>query len=489
MREAAGGGETALSTGAANEEQGPARRGGAVAAALVAPALGMTLTAWAYWPGMMIDDSRWQYQQALDGRYDDWHPPLMAWAWHWLSALTPGPAPMLLLQLLLYWGGIALVATAAARRGQMWTALALGLVGWYPSALLFVGTVVKDVLMTGCLASAVGLILWRREAQNMRAHRALAAAAVLALVLAAALRFNAFLACAPLAAALVPPQLARTRARRLGAILAAGAALMLVMPAFGRAIGAARSDVDLSLILFDLGGITQRSGKSQFPPMGVRDPVAANRGCYSPSEWDGYSNWAHQPCRLGFEPFRQAVRAQAASPVKLWLRAAVSHPIAYARHRLDHFNRATWFMVPAGSSDMGWGQSDPNPWGYEVRANAALAAIQGTGAALAETPFFWPFFWVALAASSLLVAERTGLPVESRAIALSALLYGLGYLVFGVATGMRYHLWTMAGAAVAAVLIAGELARRRIANRRGLIAAAGAIVALPSLLAVATRLG
>src|SRR5260221_13697898 len=80
-------------------------------------ALGFGLVAYAYWPGVMIDDARWQYQQAVDNAYEDWHPPLMAWVWRRLAFIVPGPAPMLLLQLLLYWAGIALIAWWAYRRG------------------------------------------------------------------------------------------------------------------------------------------------------------------------------------------------------------------------------------------------------------------------------------------------------------------------------------------------------------------------------------
>ena len=46
----------------------------------------------------MIDDARWQYQQSVDNAYEDWHPPLMAWIWHYLMLLEPGPGPMLVLQ-------------------------------------------------------------------------------------------------------------------------------------------------------------------------------------------------------------------------------------------------------------------------------------------------------------------------------------------------------------------------------------------------------
>src|SRR6476646_6318271 len=75
--------------------------------------VGFGLIAYGYWPGIMIDDARWQYQQAVDNAYEDWHPPLMAWVWRRLMFIEPGPAPMLLLQLVFYWLAIGLIASWA----------------------------------------------------------------------------------------------------------------------------------------------------------------------------------------------------------------------------------------------------------------------------------------------------------------------------------------------------------------------------------------
>jgi hypothetical protein len=74
------------------------------------------------------------------------------------------------------------------------------------------------------------------------------------------------------------------------------------------------------------------------------------------------------------------------------------------------------------------------------------------------------------------------------AIAASAPLYGLGYLVFGVATGMRYHVWTITGAALGAVLVFGELLRTGTRVRKGWLIVAAGMVALPTCIAIASRL-
>ena len=72
-------------------------------------------------------------------------------------------------------------------------------------------------------------------------------------------------------------------------------------------------------------------------------------------------------------------------------------------------------------------------------------------------------------------------------LALSALLYGFGYLVFSVAAETRYHLWTMIAALLATVLVAGDLfAEDGISRRRAALAVAPAVIV--ALLCAAARI-
>ena len=106
----------------------------------------------------------------------------------------------------------------------------------------------------------------------------------------------------------------------------------------------------------------------------------------------------------------------------------------------------------------------------------------------AATPLGWPISWISLALAALIVAFSARMPPIIRAIAASAFLYGLSYLVVGVAIGMRYYFWTIAGAAIAVLALAVERrARGERIPRRTLIVAAG-VVALPTLMAVGARL-
>jgi hypothetical protein len=435
----------------------------------------------------MIDDARWQYQQVVDNAYEDWHPPLMAWIWRRLTFLMPGPGPMLVLQLAFYWIGIALVACWAYWRGSPRLAAALVCAGWLPACLALTGTVTKDALMDGALLVATGLLLWRMLAQGAAARAAFTVAILIALFVAAALRFNAFFACLPLALAALPDRLVRTKARLLLAALALAGAFLMAGPAVAALVSAEKTDVELSLIIFDLGGITEHTGASQFPDMHVRDPVAVNHGCYDPVEWDSYSDWAKKPCPLGFTPLQALIDDDDVNARALWVHAIASHPLAYLEHRLAHFNRSAWFIVPGGPAFTAWSDSVPNPWGFRVQRNRIVAGLTAFANAAAATPLGWPIFWISVALAALVAAIAARLPRELLAISASPFLYGLGYVVVGVATGIRYHMWTFTGAAVAALLVAGELARRRWPLSRNAVLLSASLIAVPTLAAIAAR--
>jgi hypothetical protein len=449
--------------------------------------LGFGLIAYGYWPGIMIDDARWQYQQAVDNAYEDWHPPLMAWVWRRLMMIQPGPAPMFLLQLTLYWLGIAVIALWAYRRGRPILGAVLACVGWVPAPLALTGTITKDCLMAGLLGCASGLLLWRELVGRRALQAALSGIVLILLLLGAALRFNAFLACVPLALAAVPRSLPTTKLR-FGSVLVGSTLIFLTAgPLVSHLVQAEDMDVQLSLIIFDLGGITEHSGVSAFPDMGVANPVQVNRRCYDPHQWDGYSSWAKQPCPLGFDRVQSLVDDDDFDPKSAWLHAVLAHPIAYAEHRLAHFNVSTWFLVGDSPKAPAWSQSVPNPWGYQVRQNAVLQAVTALADAGSQTPIGWPIFWISVGLAAFVIAISARLRPAIIAIAASAWLYGTGYLVFGVATGMRYHFWTISAAALAAVLVAGDcLGNGKIVSRSTLRAASG-LVAVPTLLAIIAR--
>jgi hypothetical protein len=116
------------------------------------------------WPGVAMYDSVAQYAQALSGQYTDWHPPIMARLWALLIPLWPGTAPFFLAQMLLWWGGLGLLAAALGRRQRHGAAACVLLVGAAPLFLGWVTVVLKDAQMACCLAATTGLAAhWRLQ--------------------------------------------------------------------------------------------------------------------------------------------------------------------------------------------------------------------------------------------------------------------------------------------------------------------------------------
>ncbi len=404
-----------------------------------------------FWPGIFTWDAIRQYGQALSGQYDDWHPPAMNWLWRQLRGFGNGPAPMLVLQVALYWSGTAAWMQAARRRGCPRAALAIGVLALSPIALVLTGTILKDSLFAGALLLASGLLALARQGE--RSRRVLAA---LLLVAAATLRFNAVPACLPLLLLALPATWRTTWPRLVGASALVAVPLVLALPLANVALHAKRSGVELSLVIYDLGGIERFSEVDVFPKTDVPNPVAVNHDCYSPVSWDRYAWWGDAPCAIGYTNLRAPLTA-GHGPYAWWVAAVLRHPLAYIAHRLAHFDRNTRFLVQDADLPKLSVASDPNDWGYALAPNAARTAVSDAAAWLLTTPFGWPICWIALGVGLLVLRPSLGEP--QGALAWSAVLYAFSYLPLSVASEVRYHFWTMSAVGIAAVL---TLARREV---------------------------
>jgi hypothetical protein len=444
--------------------------------------LGLALSL-SFWPGIMAWDSGRQYTQALSGKFDDWHPPLMEAIWRCLVPLMPGPAPMLVLQLGLY--GVALGALAWRSRQRPREATWLAATSLFPPTLLVMATILKDALMAATLLAGFVLLL-RFGETGSRLARWTGAGLVL---LASCLRFNAFLPGLPLLLLALPADWTKDRGKAALAIAAAFLALLLAMPAANRLLRAERSGVELSLVIFDLGGITAHGGGNAFPPMPVTNPVAVNRTCYKAERWDSYSWWVDPVCPIRFVTVQDAFVRRRINPVRFWIAAILTHPIAYASHRLEHWNIASQFLVTSTTVRWITSASDPNVWNYRVAPNPLNRLVIAGAWLVNTTPLGWPCWWLALSFALVLLGWRLNQARPMLALAVSALLCDLGYVFFSVAAELRYYCWSMMAALIAAVLFAGCWQETPVAMRPGRarqIAAAAPLV-LVTVLGLAWR--
>jgi len=420
------------------------------------------------WPGIAAYDTIKQYEQALAGQYDDWHPPIMARLWALtLAAGARGTAPMLLIQSGLYWLGFGLFAGGLARSGARWAAGATLLVALSPIMLNWLPVIVKDTQMIAAVVAAIGIVAWYRL-PGLRLPWWAIGLVALFLSYAALVRANAVFAVVPLALMLAGwCGIGRWWLR----VIVLGVATLLVIgisdPINHRLLDADRSGVATTLPLFDLAGIAHDAPLAAPPGLEPRQWAQAERlGCYTPFYWDPFGD-AKRCGALGDEIVAQD---DGQPPImRVWIATIAAHPIAYAEHRLAHLDATLRVMTPNDEkSAAAPSKSDPNPHALGGPETPTSTALKAVAAMLERTPMGSPAVWLVflcgigwtLLGTAAQPARDLGL-----ALALSGVLMTASFAVVSIASDLRYHLWLIEASGLAAVALAGcrGIPRRRLA--------------------------
>ncbi|HWP11581.1 MAG TPA: hypothetical protein VNN06_07145 [Ramlibacter sp.] len=432
-----------------------------------------------HYPGVMSNDAVNQYAEAISGKYTDWHPPVMAWLWSLLRLAGEGPAPFLLLHLAAYWTGFGLLADGMRRRGHPRIAFAIALSGAFPPFLFLNGTIMKDVGMAASWIAAAGVIFWFRAQQ--RRIPVLCGVLVAALVLYGALvRSNAVFGLGPLLVyALARPAWLRN-SRLIAATVFVAALAIPVAQQLNRVLfHPAPKDGHHALFLFDLIGIAAHEGNPSLAAPRAMLNAAQLRACYTPYWWDSFSPWGRCGALVNRPDTDHATWGEGLS--SQWAKTVAEHPLAYASHRLKHFNSELLFAVPLKHVRLTpeYRADDPAFKPIEVFSESSLRFDL-----VRKNPLFWPATWLAWGAFLLaLVGRQSPTPpvVLARVLVVSALGYSSAYLVIGIATDMRYYFWPIM-AVIAATLLALPLLadgwRSRSATLIGGLAAVGAVMAI-----------
>lgn len=447
------------------------RRG--MLAALAIALAGILFARAAFFPGFMSYDSFMQFSQSQSLRFDDWHPPVMSWAWSLLNKVSHGPEGMLHFHLLLLWAALLLWYRAYRNHGLAWLIPAIGLLPW---VLNFAGVLWKDVGMAFAL-----LMLAALAAGRMTAPRALAAA--LLLFYAVNLRYNAVFAAVPvlllLAARWFP---ARSLARTGGAALAMLAVALVAGNLFTyRVLDAERTRPVNFMLVDDLSYLSLKEQRSLLPGI----TLARIQDC-ALREISQTRLLARSFCLKG------AAAAGQPDPLKAdlgarWKEAVLRNPGAYLELRMAAF--VFLLRSPEAAPFYYWHPGvDENALGIRQQPGAATALLARSVEWTAGTaPFlFKPYWWLCaavllLAGSALLRADRTVRTVQ--ALLASAILYILGYFPITPMADLRYVYWSMLATTLAALLLLVDrpaLAPRRRA--RELALAVAALAALVSCL-------
>jgi hypothetical protein len=356
---------------------------------------------------------------------------------------------MLLLTAGLYWLGVALVATAAARQAPL-AALMLIAAALTPPALFMLGIIWRDMLLAGLWLSATGLALTAAPRDD-GLGRVLRTIALGLIVLGVMLRPNAIPAGALLVLYVVAPRRFAWRRVALLFIPVAVGLFALSQVTYYQVLGAVRQYPLHSLFVFDLAGVTHHAGENAFPVEWTdQQQEMLQTECRYDDRWDWY--WYIPPCSFVME--RLEAENLFNSPVigEAWRNALASHPLAYLEHR------AAYMATFLSTQNQTLPETRPAAANVSFTPSAAYEAYAAVHEALKVTPFFRAGFWLAFCALACAFAwprRETAAGAFAFATAGSAVLYVLSFAVLGVAADFRYGYWAVpAGLAAAAMLVA-----------------------------------
>ncbi|MFE1248773.1 GtrA family protein [Streptomyces sp. NPDC058766] len=403
-------------------------------------------------PGFLSPDSLDQLRQAQGkAPLTDWHPPVLSLVWRALIAVTGSVGSLLVVQSLVLWGALWVLAWCVweptGRRGGSLAVLGVGLA---PFVLTFAGVVWKDVhaafaLLAACAVALTGLRL-RDRAVRPAVRWALLGLGVLFLAYAMLVRKNAFIAAIPVFVLLVLA-LRPGPGRRTWAVCTAVLVAGLVVPAaaVSRFAEPLQTRQGAQILLDDLVHVlsVEELRTADVRP-GLRDRLVASArecariGALSDAYWACYERPA------------DGLRGDAGALTSLWLREMSGHVPGYLQYRLRLFGTLlfeTDYTYKAGITR--------NDLGVEV-AHPRLEDMLGTYVNSMATDLRWLFrgwFWLAVA---LVLAIRPGggafaLPV--RALGVSSAAYIIGYLPIMPATDFRYVYWPALACALGLVLL------------------------------------
>ena len=409
------------------------------------------------YPGYMSYDSAWQLREARSGVLTDWHPPVMAAIWHWIDRVVPGPAGMLALQTGCFVAG--LWALFARRFSATTTALLVVAILLFPPIGATLAVIWKDSQMLAFLVAGVALVTSESRARKL--------AGLGVLVLATAMRHNAFTITAGLVIPLFAWNAAAPRLRRYA--LATAVWLATTAAAFG--VNAWLTDEQThpwhaSLAMFDIVGTLR------FAPAMTDDEV---RAALDGTVFD-HGDHLQDKARAAYDPHAGVFKtmrvgflaqptddAQRAAMARAWRTLVLGHPGAYFRHRARAFRELLALRGDGVREAIYVGYDDTSPFVHAP--STAQAALQAAALACGTSWLMRPFVYlvVLLCLVPFVVRARDRLVVSFVA---SSLLSEAALFFLAPTPDFRYSIWLVFSTIVVAVMV---FAQRR---ERGVLASA-----------------
>lgn len=402
-----------------------------------------------HYPGEMTPDSHNQYREALAQSYSDMHPPVMAFLWTYLLKIAAAQPVMLAFHLVFHWLGLCLIALGLIKLSKPRLALAVILLGFFPALLYHNSFLYKDVGMASAFVAAFGWVFYFKV-QHKQAPVLIYIASLLLLTYGFLVRANGIFAIGPLVAFMFLSSYWQAKLIKplLCSILISVAAIPLSNVINKQLIGARTVEPMYALFLFDIVGIAKNANDLQVLPASTNISEADLIQCYTPFWWDPFSDWGKcksstQRLGSGNNPSQEALEQRRALK-NLWVKAIALHPVEYLQHRLQTFNSALYFLVPAFhcqyAAGCGVGQDIAKATKMDYFKNNFL---------------FWPVFWLTIGCLVFVMQYKiddSKQALASKMLILSGVLYLMAMSLIGIATVNRYAYWPILAISLGLVL-------------------------------------
>jgi hypothetical protein len=433
----------------------------------------IAITIFIFQPGYLNADAVDQLGQARSGQYSDWHPPVMSWVWSWLDKIVAGAMGMFVLQVILFWSGLGLIAAYITPK-LGYRALIL-LLGAYPPLFMLLSAVIKDILMAASFLFGFAILLWAGRKRSL----ALFFLSSFFIAYGMLTRHNAILIAGPifLYAGLVFIDLVPFSIGKLPPLwkgMLVGAALFVAAFLLGNvwsgSITKLKSYPIQQIMVHDLTAITLRMKTDLLP-----DYLAVSE---QPSMKDLRRIYNVRSLKNLFWPDFTPIHFKLLTDPALvndltntWMQTVLEYPRAYLEHRWNVFaatmgitvNKACgpYYYEETVYKPKGLYQSDGNFYSENPVTDRLFTLVEP----LRESPVYWNWVYVLIClilfAVSLFVVVKSGFAnapfaVIALTLSMGASLYALANIFVAISCDFRYVHWNVITVLVSAAFLIAE---------------------------------
>lgn len=440
-----------------------------------------SIGAWVFFhfkPGALSPDSLLILKQARTGVFEDGHPPLMAVIWRWVDRIIPGSMGMLLLNLILFYGGLFLVYVWGGFRYKYYALPMLIIAGLFPPIIGILGVIWVDIMMAGFFLSSIGIFLFGFCIHRERGGGGFFFLALLLISMGMAVRHNGAAAAFPLIVFFLYQGIGRqSPALRRVIFSLVGAVGVTVLVFFGaRQVSVWIVDEPKYFwrvgALYDIAGVSFRERNYLF-----------NAGLFEENSLEDidrlYSPRSLTPLLIGEQvhalPGQPVEKARAfnvhlippsqnSNLLANWFDVIAKHPAAYLAHRFDVF-RSLVTRSPWGLWAPVFEVVYPNDLGVAERVAPHSVYFDQVRLLALESRVFVPLIYICLCAIGVFPTLMLGLIFKNDALLLSSALYGSGFghmaglFFFAGSADFRYSHWMITASALGTSFVLLEIVR------------------------------